>query len=166
MKHWHFKRDLVENRFTLSTQKTLLKTRLGARNYYTPRQWERHFYERIGIRKVEKALIFVTGDKPAVATNYSLGSEASLSVLTEFESKTRSSERVHLVGSALSLGGLAVFAIAFEHPVLQIIGEVASASSFLLNTSFVLLQRYHRARIYSIFERLLKSIEKQESKVI
>jgi hypothetical protein len=124
-----------------------MKSKKCLEAYFRPRSWERkgggEFYRRLGVAKFKKYL------RPwSPILNEEPGSREEK--LRAFDLETRKNEGVHVVGAIIT---------ATLVPIFFHINAEASAIFLLAielpsNTYPIMVQRYNRARIFNLLERM------------
>ena len=125
-------------------------------NYFTPRKWEsERFYERLGIIPFQKFTLWyiyvarLTRQERKQGKQIEFVKHKSFSELARFENGTRIGEMVHSYFVGFDLIPV-LYALLLHHP-----GWIAYTLFILWGDSWlVLLQRYHRVRIWKTFVRI------------
>ena len=128
--------------------------------YFRPKPFERggRLYERMGILLFKRFVVWL-GPKIGVRRDrpnaYFLW-DRSAAGISAFERKTRRSEVIHLIGVVLPV--ISIARRLLEHNsdagVFMVAGMI-----FVVNFPPVLLQRYPRARIYPLLEKMSSTVE-------
>ncbi len=120
--------------------------------YFTPRRWEtERLYTALGMgafRAFVLRIVRATGTAPETDMGYERF-VSGRSELLAFETQTRVAEATHLAGIIQHLP----FAIGMA-AARDVAGEVYVAFMLAVNLACVLLQRWHRVRVWPVVQRL------------
>jgi hypothetical protein len=128
--------------------------------YFRPKPFERggRLYERMGVLLLKRLVVWfgpMIGARRDRPNGYFLW-DRSAAGIRAFERQTRRSEAVHLIGVVLPVLSIASRLLGDSSEVGVV---VVMSVIFVVNTPLVLLQRYNRARIYRLLERMSSSVD-------
>ncbi len=146
--------DLIRELYSSGPQRSLLQKAEDL--YFEPKFFEKKgkIYELFGMKKFKKRLLALTSKirrraNETDGSNYYVGSDLSVDSLKRFEAKTRFNEAVHMAGASPGVCG-AIDGFVNGNYVSGLI-----CTAIVLPQLYVIgLQRYNRARVYDLVDRI------------
>lgn len=138
--------DLAATSSGRQSQAITFKTR----GYFRPRQFEKFYYRILGLEAFRRIVVHFIETTKLSRQDKAKGEEvhfvdhAGRPELYHFEASTRMAEAIHLICALWDFPALALL-VAARSPWL-----VFAAFLFVLDLYLVLLQRYHRVRVWAI----------------
>ena len=149
--------DLTRESYVSEPHKSLLQR--ASDLYFEPKFFEKKgkIYELVGMKKFKRGLLALMSklgrrrkENETEGSNYYVGSDLSIDSLRRFEAKTRFNEAVHVVGGASPAVYFAIDGFANGNYVSGLI-----ITAMALPELYVIgLQRYNRARVYDLVDRI------------
>lgn len=131
-----------------------------AEEYFKPRAWEQKVHRALGAVYAKRLVIapwaMIRAKKCFDWNNYFIW-DTSIKGLKSMEGATRINESIHLVGTLLNIPAV-FFNIAVGHTLIASLCVAGTVAQSYL----VLIQRYNRARLYSVVEEK----EKREKVIV
>ncbi|TAL51466.1 MAG: hypothetical protein EPN86_06595 [Nanoarchaeota archaeon] len=129
--------------------------------YFRPKGFEHggRLYEHLGVRQIKRLITYLPKKyfgKSEYLNNHFIGPKLTIDSLKQYEGYTRANEAIHLGWMILtSAPSLSICFTIDGGPEYKISAALVTAFNLGANFYLASIQRYNRARIYSILDRKL-----------